>query len=174
MSMIDRAIETRTIPEPRGMHAGYRFGSVRPSPEADDELAWLYNRFAAAVAAPSAQGQLLAGRRPGSPEAIVSGAHAMHQARRIWEHLKKIDERHEMVLEALYTERRWPRAIEHRFRHLAGVVDALRGGFEQLVVDGHEQAVWWREQAANACAHALSAYEKVRGDGPSVAPKEDE
>jgi hypothetical protein len=139
MSMIDRAIETRTIPEPRGMHAGVRFDGVRPS-----------------------------------PEAIVSGAHAMHQARRIWERLKRIGERHEMVLEALYTERRWPRAIEHRFRHLAGVVEALSGGFEKLVVDGSEQVAWWREQAANACAHALSAYEKVRGEGPSVAPQEDE
>ena len=54
------------------------------------------------------------------------------------------------------------------------VGEALSGGFEKLVVDGSEQVVWWREQAVNACAHALSAYEEVRGDGPTVAPQEDE
>jgi hypothetical protein len=75
---------------------------------------------------------------------------------------------------ALYMERRWPRVIEHRFRHLAGVVEALSGGFEKLVFDDSEQVVWWREQALKACAYALSAYEEVRGDGPTVAPQEDE
>jgi hypothetical protein len=30
-----------------------------------------------------------------------------------------------------------------------------------------------KEQATRACGHAIRAYERVRGDGPSVVPQED-
>ena len=31
----------------------------------------------------------------------------------------------------------------------------------------------WREEAFDACARALTEYERVRGDAPSVVPQED-
>jgi hypothetical protein len=177
-----------------GMHARHRFGHVVPSIEADDELAWLYNRCAIAVGAPSVQGELLLERRPGSPEAVLARAEAIHAARKICERLRKIGVREQTVLEALYTERRWPRALERKLHHLTGVVEALPGvraehlaereqrrsgattttaWLQELVERSPEAVVARREEAVRACERALFAYEEVRGDGESVAPQED-
>jgi len=176
------------------MHTSHRFGGVQPSRHADAELAWLYNRCAIAVAAPSVQGELLLERRPGSPEAVLARAEAMHAARKICERLRKIGVREQTVLEALYTERRWPRALERKLHHLTGVVEALPGvraehlaereqgrtgattttaWLQELVERSPEAVVAWREEAVRACERALFAYEEVRGDGESVAPQED-
>jgi hypothetical protein len=107
MNQHARDDETR----PAGMHVRHRFGDVTPSIEADDELEWLYDRCAIAVAAPSVQGELLLERHPGSPEAVLARAEAMHAARKICERLRKIGVREQTVLEALYTERRSPRSL---------------------------------------------------------------
>ncbi len=177
------------------MHAGRRFGDVVVGAAADHELTWFFNEAESAMELPSVQGQLLAERRPGSPEALLAGAEAIHAGRKIWERLLAVGARDEFVLQALYTARRWPRAIERKLFHLSGVVESLpavraqhlfeRGRkltaaatttawLEEIVEQRAAEAVAWRDDAARACARALSAYQHVRGEGPSVAPEEDD
>jgi len=177
------------------MHAGRRFGDVVVGGALDHELAWFFNTAESAMELPSVQGQLLAGRQPGSVGALLSRVEATHAARKICERLKSLDVRDALVLAALYTERRWPRALVHKLQHLAGVVESLPGvraqhlgeretgrtratsttaWLDELVADRPEQAVMWREEAGRACARAVSAYQQVRGDDESVVPEEDD
>jgi hypothetical protein len=78
------------------------------------------------------------GRHTGSLAVTEACIEALHSAREIRQRLQKLGVREIDVLDALYTERRWSRAIERR-----------------------------------ACGDAITAYERVRGDGPSVVPQED-
>jgi len=175
------------------MHAGRRFGDVIVGAAADHELTWFFNEAELAMELPSVQGQLLAGRQPGSVGALLSRVEARHATRRICERLKRLDARDALVLEALYTERRWPREMVRKLQHLAGVVESLPGlraaylgermrgrthatstteWLEELVVADPDHAVAWREEAGRACARAVSAYSQVRGDDESVVPEE--
>jgi len=177
------------------MHAGRRFGDVVVGSALDHELCWYFNRAESATELPSVQGQLLAGRQPGSVGALLSRVEAAHAARKICERLKRLDVRDALVLGALYTERRWPRELVRKLQHLAGVVESLPGvraqhlgermagrttapstttWLEELVTDRPEQAVEWREEAGRACARAVSAYQHVRGDDESVVPEQED
>ncbi len=142
------------------MHLGRRFGDVRPSPEADEELTWFFNEAANEIERPSTQGVLLGGHRRGDAEQLEARAEALRAARRIWERLQDVGERDSAVLEALYTNRRWPRALARKWALLVGVADAIPGAS--------------REEVVRACGRAVSAYEKVRGPGGSVVPKEEQ
>ena len=180
--------------EQRRMHAGRRFGGVAPSPAADEELTWFFNRAPMAVDVPSIQGELLARRPPGSPRALERRAEALHAARAIGERLVTAGVHEARVLQALYTDRCWARAIARRLEHLAGVIESLavvraahlaaqRQGrtraadtatwLEQLADARCEELRGWREEADRACGHALAAYERVRGEVPSVVPQEE-
>jgi len=158
-----------------GMHAGHRFGDVVPSIETDDELAWFFNYAALDCSGPSVLGAMRSGRHPGSLGVTEACIEALHSAREIMQRLQKLGGREIDVLDALYTERRWSRAIERRLGHLAPVVEVLTTTewLEELVEQHPEEATAWREQATRACGHAIRAYERVRGDGPSVVPQED-
>ena len=160
MNQHARDDETR----PAGMHARHRFGDVVPSIEADDELAWFFNYAA-----------LDCGRHPGSLAVTEACIEALHSAREIMQRLQKLGAREIDVLDALYTERRWSRGIERRLGHLAPVVEVLTTTerLEELVERRPEEVAAWREKATRACGHAITAYERVRGDGPSVVPQED-
>jgi hypothetical protein len=57
------------------------------------------------------------------------------------------------------TERRWPRELVRKWGHLVGVVEAMPCAS--------------RKDAAVACVRALAAYERARGNSPSVVPQED-
>ncbi len=160
---------------PAGMHARHRFGDVVPSIEADDELAWFFNHAALDCAVPSVLGAMRSGRHPGSLAVTEACIEALHSAREIRQRLQKLGAREIDVLDALYAERRWSRAIERRLGHLAPVVAALTTTewLEELVEQRPEEVAAWREKATRACGHAIRAYERVRGDGPSVVPQED-
>jgi hypothetical protein len=147
------------------MHARHRFGDVVPSIEADDELAWFFNYAALDCAV----------RHSGSLAVTEACIEALHSAREIRQRLQKLGVREIDVLDALYTEKRWSRAIERRLGHLAPVVEVLSktGWLEELVEQHPEEVAAWRQQATRACGHAITAYERVRGDGPSVVPQED-
>jgi hypothetical protein len=175
------------------MHAGRRFGDVLVSMEADEELVWLFNDAGQQIDWPSIQGALFAGRHPGHPQAMEARAEALHAARKIWGRLQNIGAREGMVLEALYTERVWPRALVRRLGHLIGVVEAMTpvraehvgqrmlgrttaasttDWLEELVAARSEELRGWREDADRACGRALAAYQRARGAGPSVVPPE--
>jgi hypothetical protein len=179
---------------PVGMHAGRRFGDVLVSPEADDELTWFFNEAGEQIEPPSIQGILLDGRHPGHPWLLEARAEALHAGRKIWGRMQNIGAREGAVLEALYTERVWPRALVRKLGHLTGVVEATprvraehlgqrmlgrtaaattTEWLEALVAARSEELRGWRDDALDASGRALSAYERARGKGPSVVPQED-
>jgi hypothetical protein len=182
--------ETRST----GLHFGRRLGDVQLTKAADEELAWFFNGAVRAIEAPSVQGVLFDGGDPGDPAAVEARAEALHAARKIWERLCVLGAPETRILEALYTERRWPRALERSLGYLAGVVEALPGvraahlreraqgstaaanataWLEEKAAERPEELRAWKQEALRACVRALSAYQKVRGTGRSVVPKED-
>jgi hypothetical protein len=154
-----RDTSSQSDTRPTHLHLGRRFGDVRPSPEADEELTWFFNEALVAVERPSEQGRLLSGDRRDDGERLDARVEALRAARKIWGRLKHVGDRDARVLQALYTERRWPRELARKWGHVVGVVEAMPGAS--------------RRDAAIACARALAAYERARGNSPSVAPKED-
>lgn len=185
-----RKVSDRTT----AMHAGRRFGDVVPSRAADAELTWFFNDAATEINRPSVQGALLDDERPGSAEALEARADALHAGRKIWERLQQTGARECRVLEALYADERWPRALARKLVHLAGVVQAMpsvRADYlrarmqgrttaanatewlEELAEQCPEELDGWRGQAVRDCERALAAYERVRGKGRSVVPEEE-
>ena len=177
-----------------GLHFGRHLGDVQLTKEADEELAWFFNDAASAIDAPSVQGILFDWRDPGDPAIVEARAEALHAARKIWERLQKMGAAEVRILEALYTERRWPRALERRLGYLAGVVEAMpdvraahlgermqgctaaantTAWLEELAAERPEKLGAWKREALHACVRALSAHQRVRGTGPSVVPQED-
>ena len=176
------------------MHLGRRVGDVLVGLEADEELTWLFNRAAMEIEPSCAHGALYGEPQPGNPEAVLARVEALHAARKIWGRFETIPVHDGRVLEALYTERWWPRALVRRLGHLVGVVEALAAvraehlaareqgrtaapdagaWLEELALAGSERLRGGRERADAACGHAVAAYARARGDGPSVVPSED-
>jgi len=185
---------TPTDPRPsRGMHADHCFVDVVPSREADEELAWFFNDAASAIETPSNYAANLSGQRHHALEETEARIEALHGARTIWERLTILDGRRARVLEALYEERLWPEALEGTLGPVVGVVVTtpgvraehlgallrqrtaardVKGWLEELVAQRSPSIAAWHKEADRACAQALSAYERARGDGPSVVPSE--
>ena len=139
-------------------HAGRRFGNVLVSMESDEELSLFFDSAEVQMSNPSTQ--------------CLCDA---------------------TVLSALYTERPWPWVLTRRLQHLVGVVESMPGvraeyfgayhtgrtkatspiaWLTELAVSDVEQLSAWRKQALRECERAVAAYQRTRGDGPSVAPKE--
>jgi len=174
------------------LHAGRRFGDVIVSPDADHELNWVFNEADPQTELPSLQGAFPDVPSEYSPEAAVARADVRHAARKIAARFENMGVREWRVLGALYTERPWPRELVRRLGHLAGVVESLPGvraehlgarmmkrtaaattteWLEELAASVSADLVAWRKQAVLACERAISAYQKARGNGPSVAPR---
>ena len=177
------------------LHLDRRFGDVLVSTEADEELTWFFNVALAQIEQPSNQATAWGGERPGTLAAFERRAEALHAARKIWERLRQMGHGDAHALRALYTERPWPRALLRRFGHLVAVVawlpavrDAHLGARRRGTTDLDNVTAWleerlaaksddlavWREQALRTCERAVAAYERARGSGPSVTPKEEE
>jgi hypothetical protein len=171
-----------------------QFGDVSPSKAADEELRWFFNEAESAVEQPSNFIGLLAGLSPTSLEAVEERAEAMHAAGKVRKRLEALSTTHALVLEALYRERVWPRAVTRALGDVAGVIAAsatirvlhlraLAGArteadtavewLEELVAAKAGVLATWRKDAERDCVIALCAYERVRGKGGSVVPDEE-
>src|SRR5579859_2977230 len=173
-----------------------RFAGVSPSEAADAELTWFFNEAQSAVDTPSNFSGLFSGTSATSMEEVERRAEAMHAARKVYDRLTRLRERDALLLCGLYTERPWPdavvRALPHGLAGAAANAVCVRVEFVRALAEGRTRATrivefieeaaerrrWevlarWRAELEPACAAALSAYERVRGSGPSVVPQED-
>ena len=152
------------------MHLGRRFGDVFVGLEADEELTWLFNRAAMEIEPSCAHGALYGEPQPGNPEAVLARVEALHAARKIWGRFETSPGHDGRVLEALAAVR-----AEHLAAREQGRTAAPDAGawLEELALAGSERLRGWRERADAACGHAVAAYARARGDGPSVVPSED-
>jgi hypothetical protein len=176
------------------VHSKWQFGDVSPSREAREELRWFFNEAESEVGVPSSFAGLLGGASPASLEATERRAEALHAARKIGERLQAVSVTDVRMLEALYTERPWPRALVRalgvlaspvaalvvvRTEHLRALVAArtqaktLAAWLEELLAADRDALAPWRPEAELACAMAVAAYERARGKGPSVVPEEE-
>jgi hypothetical protein len=177
-------------------HPQRRFRDVSPSEAADAELTWFFNEAETAIDQPSNFQGLLAGASPTSLEEVERRAEAMHAARKIYDRLQRLRSTDRLLLSGLYTERAcsdamtealpgglagaaqasvavrvaYVRALARAETRAKGVVafveDVVRKARRNLVAE-------WRAELELACAVAVRAYERARGDGPSVVPEED-
>jgi hypothetical protein len=183
-------IESRSDGEPR------RFRDVSPSEAAEAELTWFFNEAEIAMDEQSNYCARLAGSGIDTLEEVERRAEARHAAGKIKDRLVRMRSTDALLLAGLYTERAWSDGVEAALPGgLAGAASALlrvrldhvrglareqthakdvRAFIEEVVRKGHRKLVAeWRAELELACAVAVTAYERVRGDGPSVVPQED-
>ena len=174
-----------------------RFRDVSPSEAAEAELTWFFNEAETAIEQPSNFQGLVAGCSPTSLEEVERRAEAIHAARKIHDRLQRLRSTDLLLLRGIYTEREWSEAVEQALPDgLAGAAEASVGVrvehlralarvqtraknvaafVEEIVRKGRKDLVAaWRSEVELACALAVAAYERVRGDGPSVVPDEEE
>ncbi len=173
-----------------------QFGDVKPSLQAQEELRWFFNEAEREIGEPSAFCALVAGHTASSMDEVERRQEAMHAAGTINRRLQSLGVSHALMLSGLYTEKRWPKLLGRVLGRLAGAVEALptvraqylraligaqtkskcvEAWLEELIQSGGPAAVQdWRREAQLACALASHAYERARGDGPSVVPTEGE
>jgi len=187
---VARKAETRTA----GLHAGHRFGEVVVGAAADEELTWFFNDAGTECTHRSRLAAALDRHRPNTAAALVNCAEAIHQARKISDRLESLTPRDAHVLRLLYTDRVWPGPLVKRFGPVVGVVEGLvrvradyvtarmeqrttttstTAWLEELVGRCCKDLAVWRRDALAACEQAVAAYEKARGDDPSVVPQEE-
>jgi hypothetical protein len=183
-------IETRSTCEQR------RFRDVSPSKAAEAELSWFFNEAEIAMDERSNYCARLAGCGIDTLEEVERRAEARHSAGKIKDRLERLRSTDALLLSGLYTERPWSEAVEAALpRGLAGAASALPrvrvehvralaraqtrakdvcDFIEEVVRKGRPELVAeWRVELELACAIAVTSYERVRGDGPSVVPEED-
>jgi hypothetical protein len=174
-----------------------RFHDVSPSEAAEAELRWFFNEAESTIDLPSNFQGLIAGASPGSLDDVERRAEAMHSARKIHDRMKRLRTSDALLLSGLYTDRPWSDAVTAALPDgLAGAAHAsvcVRAEYltalarcqtrAKNVVDFIEEVVRkgrpglvvaWRAELEVACAIAVAAYERARGDGPSVVPDEEE
>jgi hypothetical protein len=174
-----------------------RFRDVSPSEAAEAELKWFFNEAETAIEQPSNFQGLVAGCSPTSLEEVERRAEAIHAARKIHDRLQRLRSTDLLLLRGIYTEREWSEAVEEALPDgLAGAAEASVGVrveylralarvqtraknaaafVEEVVRKGRKELlVAWRSEVELACALAVAAYERVRGDGPSVVPDDEE
>jgi hypothetical protein len=178
------------------VESGLKFGDVTPSETANRELRWFFNEAEEACDQPSNYaGLLLGGVSPASLEAMEDRAEAIHAAKKIREWVDAVSLPEALVLEGVYRERVWPRAVARALGPLAGAVAALPTvrvlhmralvsartatdspdeWLEEVARGRPEALVPWRAEAERACANAIRAYERVRGKGECVVPEPEE
>jgi hypothetical protein len=173
--------------------SGLQFGDVTPSETADKELRWLFNESEAACEQPSNFSRLLGGVSPTSLSAVEARAEAMHAAGKIRKWLEAVPVAEAMMLEGVYRERVWPKAVLRAFGPLAGAVaayptvrvlylralmnarteaDTVFEWLEERAKDGAEELAKWRQEVEARCAMAIRSYERARGKGECVVPEE--
>lgn len=169
-----------------------------PSPAAEEELFWFFNEAEAAIDQPSTYYPMLRRETALSLEEVEARQEALHAASKIKARLEALSVADALLLAGLYTERPWSERVERALGSgcLAGalVVSAsFRAAYMTAVVRGvtkaNSAAAWleevvraggpaavsaWRQEVERACAHAVRAYERARGEGPSVVPQEEE
>jgi hypothetical protein len=144
---------------------------------------------------PSSFCALLAGLPAGGIEATERRAEALHAAGKIRARLESISVTDARMLESLYRERAWPLRVERALGILAGPVEALAvvrvehlravarmltetrtvtAWLDELLAADRKALAPWRPEAALLCRMAIRAYERARGNGPSVVPEEEE
>jgi hypothetical protein len=177
-----------------GRRARLHVGNVSPSAAADEELWWFFNEAESEVDVPSHFCALVAGVPPGSLEAMERRAEALHSAGKIRARLEAVSVTDARMLEALYRERPWPWRVERALEVLAGPVEALAvvraehlraivrmqtetktvtAWLDELLAAKRGALAPWRQEAERSCQIALTAYERMRGKGPSVVPTEE-
>jgi hypothetical protein len=171
------------------------FGDVTPTEAAGRELRWFFNEAEEACEQPSNyEGLLLGGVVPTSLEAVEDRAEAIHAAGKIGGWLKRMSVADALMLEGVYRERVWPRAVERALGALAGAVVALptvkvlhlralagartEAGtaaewVEEVAKERPEALGAWRVEAERAAGIAVRAYERVRGKGECVVAEEE-
>ena len=183
--------------EQSGERVVRRFRDVSPSEAAEAELTWFFNEAETAIEQPSNFQGLIAGCSPTSLEEVERRAEAIHAARKIHDRLKRLRSTDLLLLRGIYSEREWSEAVEEALPHgLAGAAEASAGVrvehlralarvqtraknvaafVEEIVRKGRRDLLAeWRAEVELACALAVAAYERVRGDGPSVVPDDED
>ena len=191
---MERSARARSTPtRSPWLHAGRRFGDVLVSMESDEELNFFFNSAEVQMGNPSIQCLWEDDTNPYGMRAVLARDEAGIAAHKIRGRLENLAVRDAMVLSALYTDRPWPWVLTRRLHHLVGVVESMPGvradyfapyftgrtqalypsaWLTELAVSDVEQLSAWRKQAVRDCEQAVGAYQRTRGNGPSVAPKE--
>ena len=178
-------------------------GDLRAPSAAEDELDWFFTRAESAMGIQSNWGPLmemaLSGLRgtahdPADTD-VDARLEAVHAARVIRERLQRMPRAEAEVLCAAFEARRWPTRVATVLGRLAGVAvqtEEARSGFAEATAmkrTAADTVATWLEELL-ACGGlreiapvkwaaqcrwvtAVRAYREVRGDGPSVAPKEE-
>jgi len=174
-----------------------RYRDVSPSEAAVAELTWFFNQAETDMDGQSNMCARLAGCTIETLDEVERRAEARHSAGKIYDRLRRLRETDALLLSGLFIEPYWPDVVEAalpgglagaaavcarvRVEHLralargqtnakdarAFVAEVVRRGRRELVAE-------WRAELELYCAIAVHAYERVRGDGPSVVPSEDE
>jgi hypothetical protein len=169
---------------------------LRPSPEAEAELEWLFNRAEIEIGTPSSWHTLvqsLASDRAGlgSTHDAERRADALHNARKIVDWLEAMPRPLADVLVAAYRPTPWPERVELKLGRVTGIVMTLRsvldcwsramptgvvgiaGWLEGQLARGDEAlADAARAEAMGLYVRALRAYYAARGRGPCLIEKD--
>lgn len=171
-----------------------RFQDVSPSEAAEAELHWFFNDAESAMEEQSNFPALLGGPEPPSLEAVERRAEARHAAEKIHARLKRLRPTDAWALSGIYTERPWSEAVlaalpdgtagaasvsvTVRAEHLRALARgqtcarSVADWIEEVVRRGRPDLVAeWRQELEVVCATAVGAYERVRGEGPSLVPE---
>jgi len=183
-------IDTRSECGPR------KYRDVSPSKAAQAELTWFFNEAESAMDDQSNFCARLAGCGVDTLEAVERRAEARHSAGKIYDRLKRVTSTDALLLSGLYIERYWSDEVEAalpggiagaaavcarvRVEHLRALARAqtrakdARAFVEEIVRKGRPELVAeWRAELELAPSIAVAAYERVRGNGPSVVPEEE-
>jgi hypothetical protein len=175
-----------------------RFRDVTPSAAAEAELRWFFNEAEGEIDTPSNFCALVAGGvSPTSAEAVERRMEAQHAAGKINGWLQCLHTTQALLLAGLYIERPWSEEVTKALPFgLAGAAEAYptarvewlrevaRGQtrarsvadwIEEVVRKGRTDLVnAWRAELELACAMAVHAYDRARGNRPCVVPSDDE
>lgn len=173
-----------------------RFRDVSPSAAAEAELRWFFNEAASEIDMPSNFCGLLTGDSPASAEAVERRLEARHAAGKINGWLQGLPTAQVLLLAGLYTEGPWSDAVTRALPFgLAGAAEespSVKGAYLHALARGQtgagSVAAWieeivherrrdlvhaWRAELELACAAAVRAYDRARGNRPCVVPQED-
>ena len=174
-----------------------RFRDVTPSAAAEAELRWFFNEAESEIDVPSNICAHLWGVSPTSAEAVERRMEAQHAAGKINGWLKCLHTTQALLLAGLYIERPWSEEVTKALPFgLAGAAEAYptarvewlrevaRGQtrarsvadwIEEVVHKGRTDLVnAWRAELELACALAVHAYDRARGNRPCVVPQDEE
>jgi hypothetical protein len=129
-----------------------RFRDVAPSTAAEAERRWFFNEAEAEIDTPSNFCGLIVGVSPTSAEAVERRMDARHAAGKINDWLKRLSTTQALLLGGLYTERPWSEEVTKGRRDLVNA---------------------WRAELELACALAVHAYDRARGNRPCVVPQDE-